>query len=303
MPLMTNPLTYVITLNWNRKDDTLACLESLVCQTLSGIRVLVIDNHSTDGSPEEIANCYPQVEQIVNSENLGFAAGFNIGLRFALDAGADYIFILNNDTFLAPDCLEQLMQVASPEDGILAPLIYYASQPQRIWALGGSTHPLLLEKHDPWTGKTDPGNLPKVLDCDFVTGCAMFFPRKTLNTAGLFDEMFQMYYEDSDLCLRVRRAGLRIRAVPPAHMWHKVASSSGGSDTPAERYWMARSSIRFFHKHARGIQIPAIAFWRTGSALRTTVRLASLKKWASLYAYWRGLRDGIIDMLGGGRVS
>jgi GT2 family glycosyltransferase len=299
---MTNPLVYVITLNWNRKEDTLACLETLVCQTLSGIRVLVVDNHSTDGSPEEIAKRYPQVEQIINSENLGFAAGFNIGLQFALDAGADYLLILNNDTLLSPKCIELLMQAVSPEVGILAPLIYYADPPERIWALGGSTHPLLLEKHDPWAGKIDTGDYPEILDCDFVTGCAMLFPKKVLETVGFFDEKFKMYYEDADMCHRVRQARLLVRAVSSARMWHKVASSSGGSDSPTERYWMARSSIRYFKKHARGLQIPAVTFWRTTSALRTTLHLAGLRKWASLHAYWRGLRDGLMDILAKGET-
>jgi GT2 family glycosyltransferase len=292
---MKNPLVYAITLNWNRKDDTLDCLESLVCQTVPELHILVVDNHSTDGSPDAITRRYPQIGQIINSENLGFAAGFNVGLKFALDAGADYLFILNNDTILASDCLERLMQPADADVGILAPLIYYASQPQRIWALGGHTNPLLLEKHDPWAENDDAGDLPEVIDCDFVTGCAMLFPRKTLERIGLFDEKFRMYYEDSDICLRVRQAGLRIRAVSPAHMWHKVARSSGGSDTPAERYWMARSSIHYFQKHARGWQIPAVALWRMGSALRTSARLAGGRKWAALSAYWRGLKDGLVN--------
>ncbi len=295
---MANPLVYVIILNWNRKDDTLACLESLACQTLPGIRIVVVDNHSTDGSSEEIAKRYPQVEQIVNLENLGFAVGFNIGLRFALDSGADYLFVLNNDTLLPPDCIEHLMQAVSPEVGILAPLIYFADQPQRIWALGGSIHPLLLEKRDLWAGKIDSGDFPEILDCDFVTGCAMLFPRKALETVGLFDEKFRMYYEDFDMCQRVRQAGLHIRAVSTARMWHKVASSSGGSDSPNERYWMARSSVRYFRKHARGLQIPFILFWRTGSAIRTSLRLILLTKWQSLGAYWRGIMDGLRDSRG-----
>jgi GT2 family glycosyltransferase len=301
--MMKSPLIYAITLNWNRKEDTLACLETLICQTVPDLHVLVVDNHSTDSSPDAIATRYPQVEQIINSENLGFAAGFNVGLQFALDAGADYIFIMNNDTILSPDCLEHLMRSTNPEVGILAPIIYYASQPQCIWALGGSTHPLLLEKHDPWADKVDPGDLPEILDCDFVTGCAMFFPRKTLEIVGLFDEKFRMYYEDSDLCLRVRQAGLRIEAVSSAHMWHKVARSSGGSDAPAERYWMARSSIYYFQKHARGLQIPAVAFWRIGSALRTSARLAGGRKWAALGAYWRGLKDGLAGAQVGDQFS
>jgi GT2 family glycosyltransferase len=300
---MKNPLVYAITLNWNRKDDTLACLESLVRQTSPELKILVVDNHSTDGSPQAIARLYPQVEQIINPENLGFAAGINIGLKHALDAEADYLFILNNDTILAPDCLERLLQPANAQVGILAPLIYYADQPQRIWALAGSTNPLLLEKHDPWAERDDPGDLPEIIDGDFVTGCAMLFPRRALETIGLFDEKFRMYYEDADICLRMRQAGLRICTVTQAQMWHKVASSSGGSDAPAERYWMARSSIHYFRKHARGWQIPAIAFWRTGSALRTTTRLAGARKWAALGAYWRGLKDGLMNARVGERNS
>lgn len=79
-------------------------------------------------------------------------------------------------------------------------------------------------------------------------------------------------------------------------MWHKVAVSSGGSDSPNERYCMARSSLRFFRKHARGVQIPAILFWRTGSTLQTTLRLARRGRWDALRAYWRGLRDEIREM-------
>jgi GT2 family glycosyltransferase len=294
---MAAQLTYAITLNWNRREDTLACLDSLTQQTLPGLRMLVVDNHSEDGSPEAIARRFPQVEQILNQENLGFARGFNAGLRQALKAGADHVFILNNDTTLAPDCLERLQAQLRFDTGILAPMIYYAQDPQRIWALGGSTHAMLLEKHDPWAEKPDPGDLPPVLECDFVTGCGMFFPRRTLERVGLFDEGFWMYYEDSDLCARVRKAGLHILAVPQAHMWHKVASSSGGSNSPAERYWMARSSVRFFRKHARGAQIPAVLVWRMGSALRTSLRLGGKTNWEALKAYWRGLWAGLNDPL------
>jgi GT2 family glycosyltransferase len=292
---MSTKLIYAITLNWNRREDTLACLASLTQQTLPNLRVLAVDNHSTDGSSEAIAHSYPQVEQIINSENAGFARGFNTGIRHALTAGADYAFILNNDTSLAPDCLERLLDQVRPDTGILAPMIYYAQEPQRIWALGGFTHPLLLEKNDPWADHPDPGDLPETLECDFVTGCGMFIPRWTLERVGLFDEGFWMYYEDADLCLRVRQAGLNILAVPRAHMWHKVASSSGGANSPSERYWMARSSVRYFRKHARGLQIPAVLTWRTGSALRTSLRLVRNNHREALSAYWRGLWAGLQD--------
>ena len=183
------------------------------------------------------------------------------------------------------------------ENALAAPLIYYASQPEVVWSAGAKMNRWNLEIVDKWIGKPDPGNWPASLEQDFITGCGILFSRRTLEQVGLFDEGFRMYYEDADLSLRMRRAGVSIQVIPAAKMWHKVARSSGGRDTPNERYWMARSSIRYFRKHARGIQIPIILFWRTGSALLTTFRLLSANKRPALQAYWRGLRDGLSDPL------
>ena len=294
---MNTPLIYAVTLNWNRGEDTLACVESLSKSTYPNLKILVVDNGSTDGSPQMLRERMPQVEQLVNTENLGFARGINSGLRFALEAAAEYIFILNNDTCVAEDCLSRLAENIRAENALAAPLIYYASQPEVVWSAGAKMNRWNLEIVDKWIGKPDPGNWPASLEQDFITGCGILFSRRTLEQVGLFDEGFRMYYEDADLSLRMRRAGVSIQVIPAAKMWHKVAMSSGGRDTPNERYWMARSSIRYFRKHARGIQIPIILFWRTGSAILTTFRLLSANKRPALQAYWRGLRDGLSDPL------
>jgi len=298
---MSSPLVFAITLNWNRLNDTVRCIDSLINQTYTNLRVLVVDNHSDDGSPEEIAKLFPEVEQILNQENLGFAKGINIGLRRALSDNADYVFISNNDAFISLDSIEILINHVVDNTGALAPLVYYTNPPNKIWSTGGYIHPWTLERTDKWAGKSDPGNWPDKIELDFVPGCGMFFPRETLIEVGLFDEDFPMYYEDMDLCLRIRRAGLSTHVVPNAKMWHKVASSSGGSDMPYERYWMARSSIRYFNKHVRGFQVPVVILWRTGSAIRTTYRLLLQKRWQSINAYWSGLKDGLIDIQRGNK--
>jgi GT2 family glycosyltransferase len=287
------PLVYAVTLNWNRRQDTLECLASLKQQTYPNLRLLVVDNHSNDGSPQAIADSFPDVDLVINSDNLGFGKGFNIGMRRAIELDAAFVFTVNNDTLFDPDCLAQLVSHSSPVVGLLAPLIYYAGQPKVIWSMGGKTSQWTLEKISRWDGLPDPGNWPEVIEQDFVTGCGLLFPRQTLERVGFWDESFFMYYEDSDLSMRVRRAGLRINVIPAAKMWHKVASSSGGAASPNERYWMARSSVHYFRKHTRGLQIPVVLFWRSGSALRTTGRLARQGKWPSLKAYWRGLFEGI----------
>lgn len=290
----SRPLVTAVTLNWNRPDDTVECLQTLANQTYSPMRTLVVDNGSSDNSVQRIREAFPLAEVLVSRENRGFAAGANLGLRQALGAGADLIFLLNNDTTVAPDAIGQLVAHRQSRVGIVAPLIYYASAPSRIWSAGGAIHPLLLEQTGGMRGHTDERDWPGPLDRDFVTGCGMLLSRNLLEQIGLFDERFFMYYEDLDLCLRARRQGFRIVLEPAAQMWHKVSQSSEGSNTPAERYWMARSSAIFFRKHAKGAQRLPILLWRTGSAVRNTLRLLLAGRTDACAAYWQGLRDGLM---------
>jgi GT2 family glycosyltransferase len=292
-----NTLVFVVTLNWNQVDNTLLCLESLT--KLQGVHctILLVDNASTDDSVLKVRQRFPQVEILVNPSNLGFGKGFNQGLRFAYQAGADYIFIVNNDTYLAPDAISTLLQHVADDVGILAPVIYYANQPAVLWAIGGKENPWNLEVTKIGRGTVNNGHWPPYLECDFVTGCAMLLPRHTLENVGFFDEAFQLYYEDADFCRRVRKAGFRIIVVPKAKLWHKVSSSSGGSDSPNERYFMARSSVRFFRKHGHGVRMGVIIPYRLGSAIKTTIRLLCAGRFQSTRAYWRGLWDGLRDKL------
>lgn len=292
------PNIYAVVVSWNRPADTLACLESLYNQEICP-QVVLVDNASTDDTLSQVRNRFPQAHILANKDNLGFGRATNQGMRTALEAGADWILIANNDAVLAPDGLSLLLEQAAPDVGMLAPLIYFDSHPQVIWSAGGNTNSWNLEKSGDPRGQPDPGSWPDHLDRDFITGCVALFPRQTLEIVGLFDERFQMYYEDSDLCRRVRQAGLHIRVIPAAKAWHKVAMSSGGTDTPNERYWMARSSVIFFRKHARGIQKAVVIAWRAGSAVRTSLRLVARQKWPALGAYWRGLRDGWKESLPG----
>ena len=287
------PLVYVITLNWNRRDDTLKFLAAFSQLTYPRYRILVVDNGSTDDSVQAIAARFPYVKQIVNRRNLGFAAGANVGIRQALARGADFVFLANNDTFIAPDALDLLVDAALASDvGLAAPKIYYASDPQRIWSVGGWRNGVTMEIAACRRGQPDAGLCEDPFEVDFVTGCGMLMRRQCLEEIGLFDDRFFMYYEDSDYCLRVRLAGYRVLIVPQARMWHRVATSSGGSDSPMERYYMARSSVLFFRKHVRGWRWLIVGPYRMGSAVKWVIRLALRRRWASVGAYLRGLSDG-----------
>lgn len=289
---MNAPLVYVVILAWNQCADTMACVASLLASTYQPLHIMVCDNGSTDGTPEALRATYPQITVLELGRNLGFAAGANAGLRQTLTAGADYSLLINNDTLVASDMIERLLASVTPEAGIIAPLIYYANMPDTIWSAGGLRSRWTLEQIEDLRGRRDRDGWPECLERDFVTGCAMLIPRAVLETVGLFDERFFMYYEDSDLCLRIRRASYRILLVSRAHMWHKVATSSGGSGSPAERYAMARSSVIFFRKHVSGWRWGVVGLFRLGSAIKTTARLLWRGRLAATMAYWRGLGDG-----------
>jgi GT2 family glycosyltransferase len=287
------PTVIVVILNWNRCADTLACLASLGESTYHNFAVIVVDQGSQDGSEASIRRAYPAVTVLQTGANLGFGRGMNTGIRQALAAGAKYVFLLNNDTLAAPTLLERLLAHATPDLGMLAPSIFYADRPQVIWSTGGGVHPLLLEM----TGDHGRGEpLPaEPRERAFLSGCALLIPRQTLGRAGLFDERFFMYYEDLDLCLRMQQEGYRLLLIPDAHLWHRVAQSSGGANSPNERYQMARSSGIYFRKHMHAANALPIIVYRSLSALRWTLRLAHPRDWPALRAYWRGLAAGWLD--------
>jgi len=285
-----------VTVNWNRSQETLTCIESLLRQTPSIPEIIVVDNGSTDESVEILQNNAYPFELITSKENLGFSQGYNLGIKHALSQGADVVLIINNDTTLAPNALSILSNHMNNGIGAIAPLIFYDAEPEKIWAAGGKINPLLLEKRDTFAGKSINADLSSIVEQDFIPACILLIPSTTFQIVGFFDEKFYLYYEDIDFSYRMKKAGLKMLIITSAHAWHKVAISSGGKDSPNERYWMARSSVRYFSKHAHGLQFLFIILFRCGSALRTTLKLLLSKKYQSITWYWRGILEGLKDI-------
>jgi len=292
---MKPPLVYIVMLTWNQREDTLACLDSLNRMTYPNYRLVVVDNSSMDGTEQAVKTQYPEVQVIVNPRNLGFTGGTNVGLRYALAQGADFVFSINNDTLVEANILDVLVAHATPPDvGVVAPKIYYADEPKRIWSVGARRHPLTLEMTDKGRDEIDAGQWDQVLERDYLVGCAHLLKRSLLEEIGLLDEVFFLYYDDMDFCLRARLAGYRLLMVPEAQMWHKVAASAGGVGSPRERYYMARSSVWFFRKHVQGLRWLIVVPYRSGSAVKALFRLGIRGQWTTTRAYLRGLRDGLV---------
>jgi GT2 family glycosyltransferase len=254
--LTLEPLVCLVVLNWNQRDLTLDCLDSLAALDYPAerLQIIVVDNGSTDDSAQAIRTRFPEVVVLETGENLGFASGNNVGIHYALQSDADYIMLLNNDTVVAPDVLRHLISVAEadPGIGIVTPKIYYYDEPTRIWYAGagidwrdGATRGLRAEEID--------GSAPEsVQDVDYASGCAICVRRSVIDQIGLLDPRFFLCYEETDWCVRAQAAGWRTLYVPNARLWHKVSATMGRT-SPATDYYMNRNVLLFLAKNQRGL--------------------------------------------------
>jgi GT2 family glycosyltransferase len=252
--MLPKPMVRVVVLNWNGRDMTADCLRSLLAMQDVNFRILVIDNGSSDGSERFLRDSFSEVDVIANKYNVGFAAGCNIGMKWALEENAEYVLLVNNDTLLAPSLLRELVREAEahPQAAILSPKIYYFAPPDAIWWVGGTyTCWNGLAKHTD-LGKRDTGKHDQIRDIDWATGCAMLLRCKTLRCVGLFDEQVFGNGEDLDLSLRMRRAGYTVRYVPTAQLWHREAIDyrrNVGEHVRA--FTLIRNLLWVMHKHAK----------------------------------------------------
>ena len=263
----------VIILNWDGKEDTKECLESVGKSRITDYKLqsIVVDNGSTDGSQKAVKNFYKKArkditwELIENRENLGFAEGNNVGMRYALKSGADFIMLLNNDTIIDKNLFVDLINAAKnyPKAGIISPKIYFAKgfeyHKKRykknelgrvIWYAGGDVDWNNIYGSNHGVDEVDKGQFDKVADTDFATGCCMFFRSKVLKDLGLFDKRYFAYLEDSDLSQRAKKAGWRVLYTPKPHLWHKVGQALGvGSEK--NDYYITRNRLLFGLRYAR----------------------------------------------------
>jgi GT2 family glycosyltransferase len=248
---MKSKFVYVIILNWNHYDDTAECIESVKKNNYDNFRILVVDNNSSDDSVKRLRENFPEIEIIQNSQNLGFAGGNNVGMRYALTQGADYLLILNNDVTIDKNCIAELVRFAQEiEDvGMLAPKVYYYDYPKTINSLGTSIDWLRLKPKLSYCGKQDKGQFNNNREVDILVGCAIMVKKETLERIGLIDEKFFIFHEEADWCLRNIKSGFKNMVVPLAVAYHK-ASKTMRKFSAATAYYSIRNFLYLAHKNA-----------------------------------------------------
>jgi GT2 family glycosyltransferase len=269
-----------VVLSWNGREDTLACLASLEAEPVTP---LVVDNGSSDGSVEAVRE--RGVEVVENGRNLGFAAGMNVGIRLALERGAEHVLTLNNDVEVEPGFLAPLLVAGD----VACPQILFGDG-RTVWYAGARWDPR-AGYHGRNTGYGGPPVSGAPYETDRACGGALLASREAWERVGLFDESLFAYAEDTDWSLRARALGYRILVVPESVVRHKVSASSGGEGSPTSIYFTLRNSLRVAERHA--------PLDRVGTARRRAVAvgahalqaLLSRRRLAGLRAVLRAVRD------------
>jgi len=286
------PRVVAVVLNTNRRDDTLACLESLSRLDYANRAVLVLDNASTDGSVAAIEAAHPEVRVLPLAENRGYAGNNNVGIAAALEMGADWVLVLNEDTVLDPACFTELMRVAVSDDaiGVLGPMVYHHDEPTVIQSAGGR----MDGRWEAWhqgQNEDDTGQFAAPRNVDWVSGCAILVRRRVIEEVGALDERFFYYWEETEWCVRAARAGWRIVLVPAARLWHKGVTRHYRPG-PSVAYYNTRNHLLLMSKH----HAPARAWLRQWAGIaRTLVSYTVKPRWRdrreSRDAIWWGATD------------
>ncbi len=256
------PKVVVGTLTWNQKADVLECLRSLTKLDYPNYEIAVVDNGSTDGTFQAVRQEFPQVHVVRHSENLGCAEGVNGEVRYALQAGADYLFIIANDAIVEPSTLSELVQVAErdPTLGIVSPKVYHYGTENRIWFARGARFDWVRGRFYGFVQNVDDdGTCDNETEADYFPGGFSLVRVEAIKKTGFLDPGYFIYFDDSDWSHRIHLAGFRGACAPRARAWHKP-SSALGMETPSFFYYRTRNRLYFVKKYAPQGVFPLFLF-------------------------------------------
>ena len=288
---------WAVVLGWNHAEDTIECMQSLAASRDVNLNLVYIDNGSEQSEVQKVLDALPQahvvkhVDEAGASHNVGVSRGFNGGLKYALEQGADYIFMANNDTAVDPECVKRCLDTARthPEAGILVPKIFYWDDTRTVWSAGAKYRrfpPVIVMRK---TSGPDDGRFDQEQELEFTTLCTVLVKADALKEAGLMSSNFLFYCEDYDLAVRVREAGYTVRYVPTAESKHKVARvTREGPSKPAFWVTYGRSEAIFQRLHKK-------YWWMTGPFHNGYVILRSLVegKWMGMTHWLKGRKEGL----------
>ena len=253
---------HIIVLTWNNEHLLERCLASIENVDYSNFTISVINNNSSDNSVNMIAEKFSNVSIVTNNENLKFGAGYNSGLKKMNIKDEDFIILLNDDTVVSRDFIDELIiPLLNDEKAIITvPKILYSANINKVWYAGG--------KIDLWRGLIyhigirdfDGPKYSFLSETQYATGCCICLKHDDLKKLNYFDETFDMYCEDVDLSLKAHQLNRKIIYAPKSVILHNV-SQSLGEHSFKKNTLKLKNHLKLFWKHATGIQLISISFY------------------------------------------
>ena len=289
---MAIPKVGVVVLNMNGAGVLRNCLRSIREVDYEDLEVVVVDNGSADGSQRIVPDEFPLFHQIENGRNLGVPEAQNIGIRHCLNFGSDYVFVLNNDLTLDREVIRELLKYSAGSDiGISGPIMYWPKKPTIVQSAGGI---IRWDKGDTrlmFSGETRD-QMQETYDIDYMG--LPFVKAEVFGTVGFYDPAYFAYWEDTDFCARVKRAGYRVISVSSAKIWHE-GSHTTKKTSGFVTYHSARNRFRFMKRNATKAQYRAfllrfalLQFWR-----EARLHLAHPQETGGFASFLRGTFAGL----------
>lgn len=244
MSIMGERISAVV-LNWNNYEDTRRCLEDLTSLSYNPFEIILVDNGSVDGSGKRLSEEFP-IEFLQLSENKGFAGGMNEGISQAIQNGADYVLLLNNDIKIEETEILQLLKqklTQLNDVGAATPLVN-DSNGQCWFAQGVIEEDTYIPKHIDIQDSSRT-----VLKNDYIPMCCTLIPTKVFKRVGLLDESFFLYFEDVDYAIRLNEQGYKLATITNVRVEHEVSGTTGGVMSPIFAYYFTRNHIGIINKY------------------------------------------------------
>ncbi|MCI9618307.1 MAG: glycosyltransferase family 2 protein [Eubacterium sp.] len=254
---MAEPSVAIILLNYCNYEDTITCVKTLKKIDYENYIIFIIDNHSPNESLKKLYILKePKIQIIDSGKNGGFAYGNNIGIQYALEAGMDYILLLNNDTLVEPDFLSELINkgVQKAKGDIITCRIMYNFDKDKVWYAGGEIDWDNLRAIHYGFNKNVNSINNKLNEVTFISGCCMLISRTCIEKIGMLSEEYFMYYEDVDYCQHAMEKGAKLVYVPSSIIYHCVSAAGGGSNSSFVIEWNNRSRRKFYRKYKNNIK-------------------------------------------------
>jgi GT2 family glycosyltransferase len=295
----SDALVGVVLVNYNGRRFLNNCIRALLAGSYRNIEPVVVDNHSTDDSIPALRDEFPSVVVLQQSENLGVAAGNNVGIRFCLERGHDFVLLLNFDTLPDTDLVAELVRVAS-SGTIVSGSTYFWDECTRSNSHAGSFNWFLGRLREKFFGRVDSEVGQEIRQVEIADTCCLLVPRSAFANVGLMDEAYFLYYDDTDFVVRARAAGYTCLFNPAAKLRHYERGASGPVHlSPISVYYTTRNRP-YFMKHHAPSRVHYLLFLCYFSLTRliSVLRWIVLGRWPLVYWTMRGLDDFVRGRMG-----